>query len=92
MLAQLAPWPVADPVTLTTSTLSVTLPAPVTRVTPVLVLVSGDTEPSVTSGQLQAGQQEVGVQVRLRTGDERGVLVLIAGLTGLLAAKVVADA
>ncbi|MEV6824489.1 hypothetical protein [Amycolatopsis sp. NPDC051102] len=91
-LAQLAPWPVTDPVTLTTSSLSVTLPAPVTRDTPVLVLVSGDAEPSVTSGQLQAGQQQVGVQVRLRNGDEHGVLVLIAGLTGLLAAKVVADA
>jgi hypothetical protein len=88
-LAQLSPWTNTDPLTLTTSELTVKLPAPVTRATPVLVLISGDAEPYVVSGEIQAQQQQVGVQVKLQNGEEHGVLVLVAGWTGRLEALVV---
>lgn len=86
-LAQLAPW--SEPLTLTKDKLTITLPVIVSRVTPVLALVSGEAEPHVFTGEIPAQQQTLQFQVELENGDEHGVLVLVAGQAGRLEAKVV---
>jgi len=79
-LVRLAPWDKAF--VLTADTLTVNLQQEATRITPIMVLLSGDPETHLFTGEIQAGAGSAGFQVSLTTGDEHAVLVLVEGQAG----------
>ncbi|GII84251.1 hypothetical protein Ssi03_22410 [Sphaerisporangium siamense] len=80
-LARLAPW--TTPLSLAKDRLTVTLPVPATRLTPVLALLSDGSETHVASGEIPPGGDKAELPVALDAGPH-GVLVLVAGNTGRL--------
>lgn len=82
-LARLAPWTI--PLGLTTDKLTITLPAGVTRLTPVLALISDGQETHTSAGEIPVGGNRAELQMALTAGTY-GVLVLVAGYAGRLEA------
>ncbi len=80
-LAQLAPW--STTLEITAGKLVLTLPASVTRLTPVLALISDGQQAHVLVGEVPAGGAQAELPVALDTG-EHGALVLVAGYAGRL--------
>jgi hypothetical protein len=81
-LLRLAPLP--PPVTLAVTEVTITIPQHTTRTTPVLVLISGDPDVHLLTGEIPLGQQEIKFQTALSLGDTHGVLALVAGWAGWL--------
>jgi hypothetical protein len=79
-LVRLAPWDKAF--VLTADTLTVNLQLVTTRITPIMVLISGDPETHLFIGEIPAGEGSAEFQVSLTRGDEHAVLVLVEGQAG----------